>query len=90
MNALNSSQIIGWMIVVCALMLIFVLFSRPLRAIAKLCLNSAIGVCALLICNYFLTPLGIGVGINLYTAVFTGVLGIPGVVCLYILRMIFK
>lgn len=85
---MNSNQIIGWMIVACILFAVFLVFSKPLKNFAKFCINGVIGISALFIGNYFLLPLGFSVGINWFTALFSGVLGIPGVICLYVMRII--
>lgn len=85
---MDSNQVIGWMIIACLLFIVFVLFSKPLKAIAKICINSVIGVSALFIGNFILAPFGLGVGINVFTALVTGILGIPGFICLYILNII--
>lgn len=84
---MNSNQIIGWMIMACICLGIFIIFSKPIKLIAKVGINSIIGISSLLIGNYFLAPMGMGVGINLFTAAFTGILGIPGVVSLYIMNI---
>ena len=85
---MNSEQIIGWMIAGCILFIVFMIFSKPAKLLAKLCLNGILGVSALFIGNFILAPTGFAVGINLFTAVFTAVLGIPGVLCLYFFKFI--
>lgn len=83
---MESSQIIGWMIIACLLFIVFLIFAKPLKIFAKLCINSIIGVSALFAANFILSPLGLSVGINVFTALFTGILGIPGIICLFIVN----
>lgn len=85
---MESSQIIGWMIIACLLFIVFLIFAKPLKIFAKLCINSVIGVSALFIANFLLAPIGLNVGINVFTAIFTGILGIPGVICLFAVNYI--
>lgn len=85
---MDSSQVIGWMIIACLLFVVFIIFSKPLKKLAKVCINSVIGVSALFITNFLLSPFGISVGINIYTALITGILGIPGFIGLYIVSII--
>lgn len=85
---MGSEQVIGWMIIGCLLFVVFMIFSKPIKFLARLCLNGILGVSVLFIGNYILAPTGFVVGINLFTAVFTAILGIPGVLCLYFFRFI--
>lgn len=85
---MQSEQVIGWMIIGCLLFVAFMIFSKPIKALAKFCLNGILGVSALFIGNFILAPTGFVIGINLFTAIFTAVLGIPGVLCLYFLKLI--
>lgn len=85
---MQSEQIIGWMIAGCVLFVVFMIFSKPLKILANLCLNGILGISALFIGNFILAPTGFVVGINLFTAIFTAILGIPGVLCLYFLKLI--
>ena len=80
---MNSSQVIGWMIVICLLFMVFIVFSKPLKYLARCCLNGAIGISGIFVLDFLLSPLGIAVGINGYTALITGFLGLPGFISLY-------
>lgn len=70
------------MIAVCLALLMFILFAGPLKVIFKLILNVVIGMAAIYALNFFFPS--IGVGINLFTAAVTGVLGVPGLVALVV------
>lgn len=64
------------------------LFAGPLRFVWKLILNSILGGLALLIVNFLLLPFGINIGINPFTCLTCGVLGLPGFALLFILKYI--
>ncbi len=73
----------GIFLVYAAGMFIVYFFGRmmlvPLKKIAKLLVNSAIGGICLLAINAVGSSVGLSVPINVITAVITGLLGLPGV-----------
>lgn len=87
---MDSSQVIGWMIIICLLFMSFIILAKPLKIIGRCILNSAIGVSAIFVLNFLLSPLEIAVGINLYTALTTGILGLPGFIGLYAITYLTK
>ena len=70
------------MIAVCLALLVFIMFAGPLKFIFKFILNACIGVAAIYAINMFFPS--IGVGINIFTAAVTGVLGIPVFIALFV------
>lgn len=64
-------------------------FSFPLKIIFKVILNAIIGIVLLLIINYFGFNYGINIPFNEITAVVCGILGIPGVILLTIISILF-
>ncbi len=70
--------IVGWVLLV------------PLKIVIKLIYNSIIGGVILILINVVGGFLGIHIGINPLTAIIAGVLGIPGVVLLLLLQVIFR
>ncbi len=74
-------------IVIVALVLIAILiFTKPIRFILKLLLNTLIGFVALILINKFGASLGISLGVNWINAAVVGVLGIPGLALLLVLK----
>lgn len=74
-----------------AVMLFFVirLFATPLRWAVKLLLNAVSGFIALFALNYLGGFWGIELGVNWLNAIVVGVLGLPGVVLLILLKYFF-
>lgn len=70
--------IVGWVLVV------------PLKVIIKLIYNGVLGGMILILLNFVGGFVGIHIGVNPVTALIAGVLGIPGIVLLLILQIIFK
>ena len=54
----------------------------------KIALQGGIGAIFMMLINIALTPLGLFVGINFVTVGIAGLLGIPGVVSMYILQFL--
>ena len=76
--------IIG-IIVVCVLI---VIFSMPLSKLLKMAVNSALGGVCIIAFNFVSQLFGFFLGVNAFTAITVGILGIPGFVMLLMLRLI--
>jgi len=61
-------------------------FAKPIRFILRLLINTALGFAALLLINYLGAGFGISLGVNWVNAAVTGILGLPGVALLLILK----
>jgi len=79
---MDSYSFIVAMITICMVTLVFILFSGPLKTVFKFILNVCIGMFAIYALN--LAFPSIGIGINLFTAAVSGLLGIPGLVVLVV------
>lgn len=84
---MNINKMICIMIAFLLLLLILSI-KNTIKIVSKLCINSILGSCFLLIVNTILSSNGLLIGLNFFTIIFTGILGIPGVICLYILKII--
>lgn len=75
----------------CAFVLLGVvqLFSAPLRLALKVLLNTLLGFAALFLLNLAGSVTGFTLGLNLFNALVIGVLGIPGLVLLVLLKIVF-
>ncbi len=65
------------------------LFSAPLRLALKVLLNTLLGFAALFLLNLASGFTGFTLGLNLFNALVIGVLGVPGLVLLVLLRLAF-
>ena len=84
MNNTMFLYIIG---VVLACVLI-VVFSIPLGKLLRLAVNSALGGICIIAFNFVSQLFGFFIGVNAFTAITVGILGIPGFVMLLMLRLI--
>lgn len=64
-------------------------FSWPFKKIMKLIFNILIGLLMILLVNTYGIGIGLHIPFNIVTALITGLLGIPGVLCLIVLHYIF-
>lgn len=72
-----------------AVIVIAKVFSWPFRKIFKLVLNIAFGLIMILIVNVFGQNIGLHIPFNIVTALISGILGLPGVICLIVINYIF-
>lgn len=69
------------------LLILFIkLFSTPLRWALKLLLNALTGFIALFVLNFLGGFIGLSLGVNWFNAIVIGVLGVPGVALLLLLK----
>lgn len=77
--------------ILCAFVLFSVvrLFAAPLRLAAKVLLNTALGFLALFLLGLTEPVTGFSLGLNFFNALTVGILGVPGLVLLVLLQMLF-
>ncbi len=73
-------------VAVIAAVLVIKLLSAPLRLAFKLLLNALSGFVALFLLNFIGTMIDVSLGINFVNALVVGILGVPGVVLLLLLK----
>lgn len=73
---------------ICFLFLLGKIFILPIKSILKLVINSCIGGLLIYLINLVGGLFSFHIGLNYITAIFTGILGVPGVVLLVILKVI--
>lgn len=71
------------------LVLLFKLLGKPLHWLAKLFINALLGFVALFLFNFFGDFVGLSLGLNWFNAIVAGVLGVPGIVLLLLIKYIF-
>lgn len=86
---MDTNTIITYLACICFLFLFGRLFILPIKTILKLIFNSLLGGILLYFINFIGTYFGFHIGLNLFTCVFVGILGVPGAVLLILIRMVF-
>ena len=60
----------------------------PIKLIIKLILNSLLGGLIIAVINWIGAVFNLHIGLNIFTAIFVGILGIPGAILLLIFKLI--
>lgn len=84
---MTQNNIIIAIIVGVLLLLVFgkIIF-LPIRIVSKLLINTIVGGVIIFVVNYFGDFFGIHIALNLISALIVGVLGIPGVGLLFLIK----
>lgn len=73
---------------ICMMFIIGRIFIVPIKWILKLACNSVLGGFIIWFINLIGGVWGFHIGLNIYTAILVGTLGIPGAVLLIVIKMI--
>ena len=84
---METNGVITFLACVIMLFLFGKIFILPMKSVVKLILNSIIGAVIIYIINKIGAIWGFYIGLNWITAIFVGILGIPGAVLLIVLKL---
>lgn len=73
---------------ICFLFIIGKIFIVPIKWIIKLAFNSILGGLTIMLINFIGGTWGFHIGLNFFTAIIVGILGIPGAICLIIISFL--
>ena len=82
----TTALILGGVLALVALVRFFL---SPLKTLTKLLVNTALGFGGLLLLRWLGSYIGVSLGVNLLNALVVGVLGLPGLGLLLMLKWIF-
>lgn len=85
---LDFNNIIAFTACIFFLFIFGKLFIVPIKTILKLVLNSFLGAFLIYIINLIGAMWGFHIGINIITSIFVGMLGIPGVIVIVIIKFL--
>lgn len=83
-----NATIITYLACICFLFIFGRLFIVPLKKILKLVINSVLGGVCIFLINLIGASFGFHIGLNVLTSLIVGLLGLPGVVCLVIVKLL--
>lgn len=81
-------NIITYLACICFIFIFGRIFIVPIKKILKLVINSVIGGLIIYIINLFGGSFGFHIGLNFFTSIVVGLLGLPGAVCLIIVKLL--
>ena len=85
---MDGTSVIIYLACLIVIFIVGKIFFVPLKSIFKLLINSILGGILIYIVNIVGASFGFHIGLNVGTALFTGILGVPGVVFLIVLKLI--
>lgn len=85
---MDGTSVIIYLACLIVILIVGKIFVVPLKSIFKLLINTILGGILIYIVNIVGASFGFHIGLNVGTALFTGLLGVPGVVFLVILKLI--
>ena len=85
---MDGNSVITFLACIVFLFLFGRIFILPLKSIFKLILNSVLGGILIYMINMIGGAWGFSIGLNFFTSIFVGILGIPGAILLIILQLI--
>ena len=81
-------NILAYLTCICLIFIFGRICIVPIKKILKLIINSAMGGIVIFLINIIGANFGFHIGLNLVTSILIGILGIPGVVCLIIVKLL--
>lgn len=83
-----DTNIITYLACICFIFIFGRIFIVPLKKILKLVFNSILGGLSIFIINLVGGAFGFHIGLNFITSILVGLLGLPGVVVLILIKLI--
>lgn len=83
-----DSNIITFLACICFIFIFGRIFIVPIRKILKIILNSILGGVVIYLINFIGANFGFHMGLNIFTSLMIGLLGLPGSVCLIIIKLL--
>ena len=83
-----NTNLITYLACICFLYIFGRIFVVPISKILKLVLNSILGGITIYLINWIGGMVGFHIGLNIFTSVLIGILGLPGAVCLVIVKLL--
>ena len=83
-----DTNLITYLACICFLFIFGKVFIVPIKKILKLVINSILGGITIYLINLIGGTFGFHIGLNIFTSVLVGLLGLPGAVCLVIVKLL--
>lgn len=83
-----DSNLITYLACICFLFIFGKVFIIPITKVLKLVVNSVLGGITIFLINLVGANFGFHIGLNIFTSILVGLLGMPGAVCLVIVKLL--
>lgn len=81
-------NLLTYLACICFLFIFGKIFIVPIKKVLKLVINSILGGVSIFFINLIGGIWGFHIGLNIFTSILVGLLGLPGAVCLVILKLL--
>ena len=81
-------NLLTYLACICFLFLFGRIFIVPIRKVMKLVINSILGGCTIWLINLVGAGINFHIGLNFFTSILIGLLGLPGAVCMIIVKLL--
>lgn len=88
MTVNNFATYIGYFLGLLIILITAVICRSPLKILLKILFNSAVGCIFIFLINHIFSFCNFYIGINPVTALYLGILGVPGAITLLILKIL--
>lgn len=85
---MDSNNIVNSILWLCIIITGIMLFINPIKKIVKFILNGVYGIFIIYLFNILLPFIELNVGINIFTFIISALLGIPGVIAIFVIQFI--
>lgn len=85
---MDSNNIVNSMLWICIIITGIMLFINPLKKIIRFLLNGIFGMFIIYLVNMLLPFTQLNVGINIFTFTISALLGVPGIVSMFVIQAI--
>jgi len=86
---MSGMEIVAYVLAAILGLILCRVFWRPLKSVLAMILSSVLGGAGLYIFNMVFAGLGFSLGVNIVTAAVCGLFGLPGLVLLVLLTVVF-
>ena len=83
-----NTNFITYLACICFLFLFGRIFIVPIKKVMKLVINSILGGCTIWVINLVGAGINFHIGLNFFTSILIGLLGLPGAVCMIIVKLL--
>ena len=83
-----DTNLITYLACICFLFIFGKIFIVPIRKVLKIVVNSILGGITIFLINLIGGIWGFHIGLNIFTSILVGILGLPVVVCLVIIKLL--
>lgn len=87
---MSYSILVAYIVGILLLLLLGRVMLVPLKVMLRFVYNALLGGVIIIIINFIGSLIGFKIALNIFTALIIGLLGVPGIILLVVLKFIFK